>query len=257
MQWAPLNRQKSREKLCTSCFIFHVKAFHSIPFPQLVFVNSIELLPNSSVRTYVCVFGEIVIISHVLTSVGPYFYHLFKVSEIIEDLHTCTLYLQTFEQKNNVTSSNALGLFKNCPKLQEIKWIQSSCHLPAQFLNEENKNVKRLSFNGENCQNGTTIHKKAFSEEQYLSLTNLTLTNTQLNYNEMITNLKLENFVNLKMLQLSDKNLNNVFIESENLSEFVESFKFFQGAVVEILQNPYPQSLKLKKVNCCDSPFFT
>ena len=49
------------------------------------------------VCTYVCVFGEIVIISHVLTSVGPYFYHLFKVSEIIEDLHTCTLYLQTFE----------------------------------------------------------------------------------------------------------------------------------------------------------------
>ena len=138
-------------------------------------------------------------------------------------------------------------MFKNCPKLQEIKWIQSSCHLPAQFLNEENKNVKRLSFNGENCQNGTTIHKKAFSEEQYLSLTNLTLTNTQLNYNEMITNLKLENFVNLKMLQLSDKNLNNVFIESENLSEFVESFKFFQGAVVEILQNTYPQSLKFEK----------
>ena len=140
-------------------------------------------------------------------------------------------------------------MFKNCPKLQEIKWIQSSCHLPAQFLNEENKIVKRLSFNGENCQNGTTIHKKAFSEEQYLSLTNLTLTNTQLNYNEMITNLKLENFVNLKMLQLSDKNLNNVFIESENLSEFVESFKFFQGAVVEILQNTYPQSLKFEKKN--------
>ena len=190
-----------------------------------------------------------------LTSVGRYFYHLlhvcrctctrllFKVKSII-DLHT---YVPTkllwqivlWEQKSNVTSSNALGLFRNCPKLQEIKWIQSSCHLPAQFLNEENKNVKRFSFNGENCQNGTTIHSNAFSQEQYLSLTNLTLTNTQLSYNEMITNLQVEKFVNLKLLQLSDKNLNNVFIESENLSEFVESFKFFLGTVVEILQKTY------------------
>ena len=70
MMWAPLiHRQKTREKLCTSyrieefielemstlnvefvgpinynsqlrssCLVFHVKAFHSIPFPQL-FVN--------------------------------------------------------------------------------------------------------------------------------------------------------------------------------------------------------------------------
>ena len=113
-------------------------------------------------------------------------------------------------------------LFNDCPNIQDIKLEKSACHLPNNFLTENNGQLRSFYFDGnedEKCNNGISIDKGVFSNSMTKSVESLTLKTSQ-TYSEVIVDLELVKFKNLKMLHLEDGNITFV-LNWTNIAEIL------------------------------------
>ena len=121
------------------------------------------------------------------------------------------------------------NIFEHNKNLKEISWIKTLCNLPnATFANEK---LESFTFQGKhNCPN-FNIDANIFSSANYKSLLNLKINSVGLTSEQLTRDLKVEKFVNLKLLDLSD----NQIIKIDGIKELSQRLP---NLVVNLNSNP-------------------
>ena len=121
------------------------------------------------------------------------------------------------------------NIFEHNKNLKEISWIKTLCNLPnATFANEK---LESFTFQGKhNCPN-FNIDANIFSSANYQSLLKLKINSVGLTSEQLTRDLKVEKFVNLKLLDLSD----NQIIKIDGIKELSQRLP---NLIVNLNSNP-------------------
>jgi hypothetical protein len=161
----------------------------------------------------------------------------------IEDLKSDTLKgldsLEIIKLGGNKFKSVPERFFANAPNIKVIDWTSDKCQnksgigiirtFPDSMLTAVNDKLERFNFQLADPDCKLIIKPDSFSQMQFKTLKHLSVTNTHLTYNQLISGF-VRKFKNLKTLNIEENNI-------EELNSKV--FKHFKSLKLKVGQNPY------------------
>ena len=175
-----------------------------------------------------------------------------KLSEISSNAFNGLTSLEDFILDGSKVQNISSDLFKKCSSLRDVKLLDNNllCHLSDYFLP---KNIQsftleiRSSSSPSICENagGVKISSNAFTNAA-TQLENLELVGAKLNYKELIEDLNLKNFKNLKRLDLRYNKISEIKAASDFPTRHLEFLDLrYQNPLLK-----YSEALEKLTVKC-------